>query len=514
MQEPIRTLELELLRGCILPACPAVLACVHRRPFLQVRQSCFRGGGDAWHFGNSSASPYVGADHFAFTHSGNSSAYVYFGSDNTFYTGSSFTRPLFSGDNPITTGSGVSSCAAHDFDATNNVLQVQSNAYFIANGIEWSGFCSHGGDYGQGGHIEFGNGTHSSIQDMYIHGFTYVSGYSYDDFIGINGGGNLYESDITVKCLGNVFDNSDGTYGNTGTYPSGKASLFAIQNTCAEVGYSVFNRVSNAMISPVTSLHDSLFENMYEPQGVQHGNIINSNNDAEITITQYFYNNVFHDINEGVNVWLMPHGGTGYIFNNVSWHISNSVNCYLLGAGTPASPIYFYNNTADAGCQIRGLNNGSDPVFNGTVHFNNNHFIGYSQAAMSSFTVCDSGATCTFTDEGNELFQSEAVANGQGYTISNSYGPTAGGSTIGIGANNTASCPVFSSNSQLCSGTSRGVSEIAGEGGMVASWPAITLDPRLSTGAWDVGAYQYLSTTGSAPAAPSALATTVTPVTP
>jgi hypothetical protein len=245
---------------------------------------------------------------------------------------------------------------------------------------------------------------------------------------------------------------------------------------------------------------------MYEPQGAVHGNIWNSNNDGLVNVgSQSFYNNVFYNINEGVSVWLMP-TPTAYIFNNVAWNNSNSANCYVIGGSTGAT-VYFYNNTSDAQCNLRALNNGSDPVWNGTVYLQNNHYIGYSTASLSSTYDCDSGATCRFVDNGNELFQTEAVANAQGYTPSNEYAPSASGSTIGAGANLSSLCATFSSNSELCGGTSDGVSEPNAQGGKIASDPAIPMVPRGST--WDIGAYKFSGSGGQPPNPPTGLAALV-----
>ena len=92
--------------------------------------------------------------------------------------------------------------------------------------------------------------------------------------------------------------------------------------------------------------------------------------------SQGFYNNVFYNINEGVSVWLTP-TPTAYIFNNVAWNNSNSTNCYMIG-GAKNATVYFYNNTSDAACNLRALNNNYDPTWDGTVYFENNHYIGYA----------------------------------------------------------------------------------------------------------------------------------------
>lgn len=449
-------------------------------------------GGDTWHFGNNSLTPYVGSMTWNFSYSGASGNPIYVGVDQTWFAGSAWARPIFSGDDPITT-SQVASCT-YDYNNVNVVVLGTDNHIRLDN-IEMSGFCASEASDPNAGMVNFG-GTDAIVENMYFHGFTISTAAVYDEQVAIHGSGNGFKGDLTNQCLSNVFDNSDGSLGNSGTYPNGKASLESIQNACAVVAFNVFNRVSNGIVGTSTSVHDNLFHDMYEPVGSVHGNIWNSNNDGLVNVgSQQFYNNVFYNINEGVSVWLMP-TPTAYIFNNVAWNNSNSGNCYLIG-GASGATVYFYNNTSDAPCTLRALDNGSDPRWDGTVYFENNHFIGYSGTALSAMYSCDSGATCKWVDNGNELFQTEAVANSQGYTAANEYAPASGGSTIGAGADLSSSCGSFSSDSELCGGTSDGALEQKSGGGQTALNPAIPMVPRQAS--WDIGAYKFASNQAPAP---------------
>ncbi|MHB8754123.1 MAG: hypothetical protein ACYC92_04085 [Candidatus Acidiferrales bacterium] len=478
-----------------MPNCTA--SCASYTP-VAGDQFIFRGG-DTWHYGNGAASPYVGGT-WNWTWSGTSGNPIYIGTDHTWYAGGSYARPIFSGDDPVTTST-VSSCL-HDYNNVNVVLLGTDN-HIRFDDIEFTGFCYSGVTDPNAGFVNFG-GTDAVIEHCYFHGMTIQTNLAFDEQVAIHGSGNGFKGNLTNQCLYNVFDNSDGSLGATGVYPNGRASLEAIQNACAVVAFNVFKRVSNGVVGTSTSLHDNYFQDLYEPQGSVHGNIWNSNNDGLVNVgPQSFYNNVFFDINEGVSVWLMPNP-TAYIFNNVAWNNSNSTNCYVIG-GSASATVYFYQNTSDSPCNLRALNNGSDPVWRGTVHFSNDHYIGYSSALSSTYN-CDSGATCTWADDdpASEIFQSESVANGQGYTKANFYAPTlASNATVGQGANYTSSCSTFSSDSALCSGTPRGVVEEGGEGGMVAVSPAINIVLRPPTGAWDAGAYEFGSSSRSGPPNPA-----------
>src|ERR1019366_7417012 len=129
-----------------------------------------------------------------------------------------------------------------------------------------------------------------------------------------------------------------------------------------------------------------------------------------------------------------------YVFNNVLYDtlMYNSGgfspnNCYILGtvANHGTEQLYFYNNTTDysgGGCEVNASGaNAPNAAWNGIFNFENDHFIGYFPATLSGGVVhVSSGASATITDHGGEIFQTEAVANGQGYVVGNNYAPTLG----------------------------------------------------------------------------------------
>src|SRR6202453_922429 len=84
-------------------------------------QIIFRGG-DTWHFGNSSAVPYSGGT-WAWPNgdSGGRGSPIYIGVGNTWFTGSSWVRPVLSGDKPLWSGSDFPASCPH----TNSGDQVK-----------------------------------------------------------------------------------------------------------------------------------------------------------------------------------------------------------------------------------------------------------------------------------------------------------------------------------------------------------------------------------------------------
>ena len=149
-------------------------------------------GGDTWHFGNSSASPYTGGAWdisawwgtvSACVFEGTQSGCIYWGVDQTWYSGSSWVRPILTGDNANST-SLVASCtyqAANSLNGTPtaNVMMVAAPQSVIDN-FELTGMCSSDGSPTSGvddTYIEyFGSGTAgtgtSFLSNLYIHGWS------------------------------------------------------------------------------------------------------------------------------------------------------------------------------------------------------------------------------------------------------------------------------------------------------------------------------------------------------
>jgi hypothetical protein len=169
------------------------------------------------------------------------------------------------------------------------------------------------------------------------------------------------------------------------------------------------------------------------------------------------------------------------------------------GNSAASQTAYIYNNTfGDGTCDLKfEVANSPLNPWNGKGFFQNNHFIGYTN--LGGVYICATGETCTITDNGSEVYQTTSAASGQGYTASNNYAPTtSSGASVGAGANLTSSCSIFSTDLALCSGTSDAAMEQAGNGGQVATTPAIQITQRQNS--WDSGAYQFSA--GSQPPAP------------
>jgi hypothetical protein len=468
-------------------------------------------GGDSWHYNSASGSP-VGLP-WTWNWSGSptncqlnaaagtvvKTSCIYIGVDQSWFEGSSWTRPILNMDNPPT-NSRPASCT---YDQTSvNAVEISNHSYLILDNFENLGECWTGNT---NSNFIDSQGTQFEVSNSYFHGWTYASSSSSDNYGQL--GGNTPRSSFML-CDHNVFDGSDSSLGNQ----ANKASGMALYNACTEIAFNVFNRVSNGCICNPLSVHDNLFQYLYEPTGSTHGNIVEWNNENySLPNVLYFYNNIIHDTNEGEGINLQMVTSPAYVFNNVSWlyrenpngtNGTDGSNCLQLSVAT-SSTIYYFNNTLDFPCSVTGASSGGSTVNN----FQNNHLIGYSAQNLSSLL---SSSGTTVNDNANEVYQSESAANGQGYVPSNAYAPTnKSGATVGAGAN---------LSSGLCSNVSNPIAASACQSGV----GSITYDStnhvviaaagtsRPSSGAWDAGAHQFSSAAVSGqPTPPSGLAATV-----
>ncbi len=454
-------------------------------------------GGDTWHAGNSGLSPFIGfvTNAWHFTSSGSSSSCnlntsagaivttscIYIGVDQTWFSGSSWARPQINMDNPLSTSS-PASCSFEDSAKT--FINVSGN-YVIIDNLEVLGYCWNVT-------APFNSVTNISANDemrnFYFHGWTMgttatgCGSCDSDEYWATNSPNVIGTWSRIDHC---VFDGSDSTYGNL-PVASGNATEGVFLGG-GEADHNVLNHVSNGVkFTRMWWFHDNFIENMSEPVVTgTHGNVDEMpGTGVNWTNSTYYYNNFIRQTNEGETIDMYPgtaaSGLHAYIFNNVMTGANgNPSNCYMIegdGTGGPGTTEYF-NNTADNPCQIRSLRGSSTGIFQ------NNHFIGYSPSG----TIADFSQMTSNTDNGNELWQSEATANGQGYTSTNNYAPTsAGNPTVGAGVN----------LSSICSGMDNSAAATAcasGIGGVTYNTTnntAVDNTPIARGVAWDIGAYE------------------------
>jgi hypothetical protein len=474
-------------------------------------------GGSAYHLGNSSATPYI-AGGWNWQWAGTSSHQIYVGVDPA-WPSTGWTRPVFTGDNPICSSTScsrgtypyVSSCQ-YQVTGGNNLIAINPSAYLTFDNLELTGMCWTGTPsgtndiylYSQG--LSSGSGgvnSSSIVSNMYIHGWSHTSGAAYYATAMRAYTENalpIYEFDVV-----DGWDSDDQVMDAVGDQSAG---VYIVQyNVFRHFGGS--NAPNNCHI-----VHDNLFEyvNNCGENGdhcdtfMCYGETSNGSTDPNL-----FYNNIFRYIgteyssaNSDGTLWIFPTlGQTDYVFNNVAHDIYSPANYFSMnqnnhGAGGNAA---LYNNTWVCPCDF-----GNDSPANGTWSLINNHWVTTATSTSGTFQNPSS-----VTSETNSLYMSptgSGSAAAQGYTSANDYAPTSStNSTVtASGTNDTTFCNGLTNvlAKAACLQGFTGVAYNATNHTVVV--PAILGVNRPSTGAWNVGAYQFAAT---GPNAPTGLTVTV-----
>jgi hypothetical protein len=487
-------------------------------------------GGDTWHEGNSSASPYTGGEWSINSTNGSATNPIYFGVDQSWYSGSSWARPVITGDNPLcgpslpsgcsTSTSGgytqyyVSSCP-YQVGTGNTLVYVGVN-YQILDNFELTGLCSIASSSNSSSaadtHVAYGGPTYTFFYNLYIHGWSHTqftcnapTSCGFNIFAFKGGGGGDFDT-----LAYNVIDGSDSDASSAGQNYQGwwNASHMVIRYTAQGI-------VTNNHL-----FHDNLVEYQYENG---HANVYESI--GEPAANGAYYNNIFRHLSQGqiggagtVGVWLFPTVGyTDYFFNNIIYDINNT-SMFDIGQnanGGNQGTIVFFNNIAEdnLGNGLFGCNSSFAHPFSA----NNNFYV----AEISLVGIYGgSGSNCT--PGSNDLVITHSTATTDGYTASQTYAysPTSATSpTVGAGVNETTNyCAALSTAASSDSTLSDAAAACTTDtryactyntGNHMVNCPARTAVARPSSGAWDVGAYQNSSTQASAPNAPTDLTATV-----
>ena len=487
-------------------------------------------GGVHWHLQDNTKTPYTGGLwRWGWGGSGTNCSWpghldittltscVYVGVDTAWYTGGSFSRPQFDQDNPTST-SFVASCLFDQSSSSPAVVMgggsFGSISYVVFDNLEFFGHCQNSGLNPVNKYMNR-TGTYLHILEMYMHGWTYTGAHGSNGGAAVDqatliGGSGSAGATHNVVAYG-VFDGTD-SYCTGNNACSGGPVLYA---DAYDFDHNVCRRIAQCLNSPANTafVHDNLFDNLYESfDPAAHSGVL-ENYGTTISLSSqpyYFYNNIIRHTVEGVtfNPNIQPNQSY-YIFNNIFWDIANGGNCVSIGGSGSGSgmQVYITNNTfvSDTSvCAFRftGAVTGAAGNFNGTATFQNNHIIGSGSSTIAGLVNTSGCALCSVTvvDNGNELFQTLAAANGQGYVTGNNYQPTTGASTIGTGANLSGQCATYSSDSALCNGSNGGVTNTAGSGTI----PTLFISsPPARGSSWDKGAWQFSAGGSSCAVSPS-----------
>lgn len=447
-------------------------------------------GGSTYHF--SGRGTPVGLP-WSWSHNGTSNNPIYLGVDLTWFSGSSWTRPVFTGDNSTSTSSGgVASCT--HADDNENWISAASSTHIITDHLEATAFC-----WATGNGLSIftaGSSNFNTWTNNYVHGWTRQSSCTGD---GCAEGAVAFASD-------NGPDTGPGDPGWHNVYAqnvvdgpdSDNHILTAQEWQCYDIHNSVYNRYAN-IVCAHHLVYGSQFTNTAQPGSPipDHGNTFEENGSVQNAGPNAFFNNIIAHNNNGVNVWLNPQvGSTDYSFGNLVFDINNSANMWNVGDnnGAIGNQVIFNNtfenpeNSNVMRCQPSAVTYGVKQV--------NNHVITNGGSA----TNCGAPQQTAFT---TNLVQTHTTATSQGYTAGENfvYSPTLGtNSTVGAGTNEVAG---------FCAALTSGGNTIAGAACLADTTYACTYDAtahavscparaavtKPTSAAWDIGAYEFTSAT-------------------
>jgi len=418
--------------------------------------------------------------------SGSSGSPIYIGVDQSWFAGSAWSRPVFS-------GSGASV-------GTNNRYLWVTASYIVLDNFEWTAFWAiSGAPYCTNDYMCLNSGSNDlEVKNMYFHGWkhpAYNNGQSNDEGQCISGDTGWPSGNANSSIHDSIFDGWDTTGDSMAALHGGPEVLYN----------NYVHNMSNGFVGEYTQVHDNVVLNInasYNPTMHENGLEINYSG------TSYIYNNIFAHVEQGLAVWLAPEQGyTHYFYNNLIYDIPiTNINDLAAALVNPTGSDVLYNNTIECGPDqspsyvcVAGI---SSSVTSATLK--SNHLV--TNATSPNRGIWSENGNTPVT-ESNDIPMSFATACTQeGYCSTETYpfSPTsATGGTVGQGANLTSLC---SSLPGLCNDTTLGVSYNATT--HTVSYPARTPNPRPTTGSWDSGAYQYNSG-NQAPNPPTALTAVV-----
>ncbi len=442
--------------------------------------------------------------------SGSSGSPIYVGVDETWYNTtncpSAWNRPVFNAQKTAISGSS---------DYVINPIYGADPSYVTFDSIEFT-------------EVEVSTTTNSGVLQLWgqtSKNDTFTRNYIHAMDATADGSGSAscvlvngpYEATTATGFLYayNVIDGSDRTgSGNTGS--NGVCYGFYTNYSNSKILYNVIQYVVNPIVAYASSSSDTLeiggnliAYGLDSLGGINHCNLIETVGSG----TYYIHDNVMHDLecSGGENMMIGNTGETDYVWNNIIYNMGSSQSpSGPQNAGQTGISLYFWNNTiVDArgtGCFFYSGQGGDQYS---VINFQNNHCISSASSALGS------GFNVTTLTNANNLLQTASTADADTsprydqYTSSQFYvfSPveSTNSTVVGTGTNLTGSWPAgFSTNATnyACSeGSVNGVSEsVCATGAMALA--------RVSTGAWNVGAYQF----GPGPSSPLNLTGQVTAV--
>ena len=336
----------------------------------------------------------------------------YYGANISWFTGTSFTRPIFDAQQAV-------------LYQAQKIIDISNDNYVIVDKLEIKGLLVNNNNSFMLGSISSYNSENIIIKNCYIHDWSISKAVTQDGMFG-----------------GIVFNNPmDNTPGRGDIIDSCEISDSAMGGNCGfgvrnveTVSHSVIHHVPNGAVGSIriftkNIVHDThgSFDPTEHTNGVETFLWNNAAGPSNIS------NNLFYN-NDMMPLFVSPSSVLGgpncivYIYNNVLYNSPRGIEIdpQAVSTTTPQGKLwaYIFNNTI-VGSQIRVTPRSGVPPLKKMVLVNN-HFIidlptGTKTAAIYN-TPSNGGAVDTAVDS-NNLIMSTSVANQTGYTLNNRYAP-------------------------------------------------------------------------------------------
>jgi hypothetical protein len=413
--------------------------------------------------------------------SGTSSSRITVTVDTTWYTGASWTRPIWDGaDTPTTVSTPGGTYGAMWWC---NFFSASSCNYVTLSNIEIKRFAWTGSPALCAQILGWGT-TNITVDQLYIHAWSHSGAADNCNVLLGQSGGTMAAGNLIQNS---VIDGSDsmngGDSGSNYLWPNYVNNHFSYMS-------GFFLTTGDATISGNTAHHC-----IHDFTSANHPNFLETlGTTPVVTHTVNISNNYFSLGGTGGNgcetAFVGNPGETDYIWNNVWVNMPGNPPELTQNNNTGVGvAVYFWNNTIhvikDGVNNLPCLLNGHAGV--GTysvIEFRNNHCI------SSSAVIVGSNLEATTLTVSDNVLQSMAVASSHGYTASQFpyafYPAGAFSSEFSVGASLTAKCT--GPRVTLCSDTGYG----QGFNAITKSVTGLARTPvsRPSSGAWTVGAYQ------------------------
>ena len=294
--------------------------------------------------------------------SGNASHGIYLGVDPSWFTGSSWSRPILNGGAASIPG------VATNHDQVNEFLDMSSTQYVTVDDFEFTG--ARWSTTSQGGNIYLNanEGLYDLIEHNYFHGWSNGCSGSAGCDPGIAISATYTNASVPPNNPGtieyNVIDGSDTpeVEADPNCTSGCKGSLRSVWAAEGDVAYNIMDNVSNGYVGGAAAFHDNLVENIRDSiDPTNHENGFENNGDPECGAL--VYNNVIRNTSPAnpVTFWIVPRNVpssspdtcTDYVFNNVMYNIGDA-NMWDLGPSlqsgqTADGRVMAFNNTFELG---------------------------------------------------------------------------------------------------------------------------------------------------------------------